>query len=581
LKNIADVSFSDVWFSISKFMLKFFILNLFIFNLILLIPARAQPDISFNAKDEYYKRILQISGLSDDPSSYGLRPAVFNAEYLANPWSRIFTDHNRYVLPFGNVGGLALFEPVWFQSYNTALPKGGNDGAIWQGRGYNTAFSAGMKLELGPLHVQFRPVTGMAQNRDFDLGPYRLSRISAYGIDYEPSEFAYSSFRAGVDYVQRYGDEAYRWYDLGESSIDLRYGGFMVSASNKKIFTGPAHNVSLQFGYNAPGFRHLYVGTYRPLMSAIGNFEFAYIFGGIRESDYFTVNKGFGMLSVNSLIVVYKPGFSEGFSIGFIRSYFHPYPDSFDQYWNQAKKLFEPGLREAIEDNGEPRGADPDNQIGSVFFRYFLPDHQFEIYGEYGRNDHSGNWRDFRAQPNHHRAYTIGGTKTMFLPKNRLLAVNIEINQLEAMRTALIRGESHLGGWYTHTSQVLGFSNTGQILGSPYGPGVNLQKIRGEVLGPSGGIALKIARITYHNSRMDQYFDQVLAANQIIVERWEVRNIELLFGAEITAFLKYGLELSAVIEQSIIFNHHHILDNDRGNTRMELVFRKNVRGWRR
>jgi hypothetical protein len=316
-------------------------------------------------------------------------------------------------------------------------------------------------------------------------------------------------------------------------------------------------------------------------MSAIGNFEFAYIFGGIRESDYFTVNKGFGMLSVNSLIVVYKPGFSEGFSIGFIRSYFHPYPDSFDQYWNQAKKLFEPGLREAIEDNGEPRGADPDNQIGSVFFRYFLPDHQFEIYGEYGRNDHSGNWRDFRAQPNHHRAYTIGGTKTMFLPKNRLLAVNIEINQLEAMRTALIRGESHLGGWYTHTSQVLGFSNTGQILGSPYGPGVNLQKIRGEVLGPSGGIALKIARITYHNSRMDQYFDQVLAANQIIVERWEVRNIELLFGAEITAFLKYGLELSAVIEQSIIFNHHHILDNDRGNTRMELVFRKNVRGWRR
>ncbi len=549
--------------------------------MILLNHVQAQSDNSFNAKDEYYLRILQVTGLSNDPSSFGLRPADYDAAYVSNPWDRIFSDRNGYVMPFGSFGGIALFEPVWFQSYNTSLPRGGNDGAIWQGRGYNTAFSAGMKLELGPLHVQLRPVIGMAQNRDFDLGPYHLPRISAYGLNYELSEFTYRSFRGGIDYVQRYGDDIYSWSDLGESSIDLRYGGFMLSASNKKIFTGPAHNVSLQFGYNAPGFRHLYMGTYRPLKSPIGNFEFAYIFGGIRKSDYFNMNSDFGMLSVNSIIVVYKPGFSEGFSLGFVRTYFHPYPESFDQYWNQAKKLFEAGLREALEDNGEPRGPDPDNQIGSVFFRYVLPDYQFEIYGEYGRNDHNGNWRDFRAQPNHHRGYTVGGMKTMNLSNHRLMAVNIEINQLEAMRSALIRGGGHLGGWYTHTSQVLGFSNNGQILGSPYGPGVNLQQIRAEIFDPFGSIAVKIARITYHNSRMDQYFDQIVSANQTNVERWEVRNVELLLGTEITAFLQYGFELSAALEQSFILNQHHILDNDRNNTRLELVFRKNIRGWRR
>jgi len=541
----------------------------------------AQSDVSYNSKDEYYQRIMQISGLSDDPSSFSLRPVQTSVDYQPNPWNHLYRERNALVFSYRDFGGVALFEPAWFQSYNTSLPRGGNDGVIWQGRGYNTAFSAGMKLEVGPLHIQFRPVMGLAQNREFDLGPYNIPGIRAYGINYESSEYVYRDFRGSIDFVQRYGNDTYSWFDLGESSIDLRYRGFMVSASNRKIYTGPAHNVSLQFGYNAPGFRHIYLGTYKPIETIAGNFEFAYIFGGIRESDYFTVNQDIGMLSANSLVAVYKPWFSDGLTLGAVRTYFHPYPESFDQYWNQAKKLFEPGLREALEDDGELRGADPDNQIGSVFFRYLLPDYQFEIYGEYGRNDHNGNWRDFRAQPNHHRAYTIGGTKTLNLPKNRLLAVNLEVNQLEAMRTALTRGNRHLGGWYTHTQQVLGFTTNGQILGSAFGPGVNMQQVRAEIFDPLGSIAVKLARIAYHNSRMDQYFGQIISANQESVERWEVRNIELLIGAEITTFLQYGLELSASLEQSFILNHHNIQDNDLGNTRIELVLRKSIRGWRR
>jgi len=541
----------------------------------------AQSDVSFNSKDEYYQRIIQISGLSDDPSSFSLRPVQTSAEYLPNPWNHLYRERNALVFSYGDNAGIALFEPAWFQSLNTSLPRGGNDGAIWQGRGYNTAFSVGMKLEAGPLHVQFRPVMGLAQNREFDLGPYQPPMIRTENGRVPASEFAYRDFRGSIDYVQRFGDSTYSWFDLGESSVDLRYAGLMVSLSNKKIFTGPAHNVSLQFGYNAPGFRHLYLGTYKPLETVAGNFEFAYIFGGIRESDYFSENRSIGMLSINSLIAIYKPWFSEGLSLGVVRSYFHPYPDSFDQFRTQARKLFEPGLRESLTDNGEPRGHDPDNQLASVFFRYVLSDYGFEFYGEYGRNDHNANWRDFRAQPNHHRAYTIGGTKTISLPKNRLMAVNVEINQLEAMRTALTRGNRHLGGWYTHSRQVLGFAHDGQILGSPYGPGVNMQKIRAEVFDPLGSLAIKFARINYHNSRMDQYFGQITSINREVVERWEVRNVELLFGAELTAFFQYGFEISAILEQSYILNHHHILDNDLGNTRIELVLRKSISGWRR
>lgn len=556
-------------------------LLLFILFTLPVLPVMAQADVSYNAKDEFYQRMLQVAGISDNPASFSLRPVGGDAQFQANPWNHIYRNHNSYVHRFGDFGGIALFDPAWFQSYNTTLPRGGDDGAIWQGRGYNTAFSTGFKLETGPLHVQFRPVVGMAQNRPFTLAPYDPPRIRTGGVNYESSEFAYRDFRGGIDFVQRYGDDTFSWFDLGESSVDLRYKGIMVSLSNRKIFTGPAHNVSLQFGYNAPGFRHLYLGTYQPIKTVAGNFEFAYIFGGIKESDYFTVNRSIGMLSVNSLVAVYKPWFSDGLTIGAVRTYFHPYPDSFDQYRTQAKKLFEAGLRDALMDNGEPRGADPDNQLGSVFFRYVLADYGFEFYGEYGRNDHNGTWRDFRAQPNHHRAYTIGGTKTLSLPKDRLLAVNMEINQLEAMRTALSRGNRHLGGWYTHGSQVIGFAHNGQILGSAFGPGVNMQAVHAELFDRQGSLALKAARITYHNSRLDQYFEVVQEVNSAGTERWEARNIEFMVGAEVTAFLQYGLELSATLEQSFIMNHHYISGNDLGNTRLEIVLRKSISGWRR
>jgi hypothetical protein len=130
----------------------------------------------------------------------------------------------------------------------------------------------------------------------------------------------------------------------------------------------------------------------------------------------------------------------------------------------------------------------------------------------------------------------------MSLPKDRLLAVNVEINQLETNRTSLTRGGQHLGGWYTHGAQVQGFTNRGQIPGTGYGPGMNMQLLQADIFDSRGGVSFKAARIAYHNSKVDQFFENIQQANPERVEPWEVRNIELLLGARITAFLDHGID---------------------------------------
>ncbi len=534
-------------------------------------------------QDDYYLRVLQLSEITSDAATYHLRPFIGFPNVKS-----VREEHplqHRFKLEedplFESRGGLKFspYEPVWFQSYNTTLPRGGHDGAIWQGKGYNTALSAGFKVEYGPLLVDFRPMIGMAQNLSYDLGPYPPATRRSVG---QIHEYAYRGRSVIVDHVQRYGDSAYSWADWGDSSVELRAGSFRLAYSNKRFWTGPGVNTSLQFGYNAPGFRHLYLGTHRPWETVIGTLEMAYIFGKTKESDYYTEGRQIDSHSVNSLIVAWQPWFTDRFSIGGIRTYFFPYPDDFSGYWRQAKRLFDPGYRESLRDNGVPRGHDPDNQVANLFARYIIPEHGFEFYVEYGRNDHNANLRDFRGQPGHHRGYTMGLIKTMKLQRNQILALSIEFSELAATRTALTRGRGYLGGWYTHGNQILGLGNNGQLFGTEHGPGPNVQTVRVDWFKEKNSWTFTLARIGYHNSNFDQHFiTSYLLQNGGDIERWEARNVELVGGVQGSFQLRRNIEMLASLTQSYNFNRHHIKENDVMNTRFEIVIRTNIEGWLR
>jgi len=543
--------------------------------------THAQSYLPFD-KYNHYQRILQISGIDESGVSFNIRPVTSPEIHsdVMHPWRHLRYDTREPISNINSKFNIYAFEQVWFQSYNSALPRGINDGAIWQGKGFNSALSFGLRLEYGPVQINFRPVLGWSQNKSYNLGPYEppIIRVPSQNINEQASDYAYRDFHGRFDYVQRFGENAVSWLDMGLSSLELKLSGFKFALSNQHIWSGPAIHSSLQYGYNAPGFRHVYVGSDRPLHTPLGSIEFAYIFGRMLSSEYFLDNQQRSQ-SVNSFILSYSPFFSDNFHIGALRTFFHHYPENFSEYSTMALKLFEFLFRDSYDD------WDADNQIASLFFRYVISDFGVELYGEYGRNDHNADMRDFRAQYNHSRAYTIGVTKTAKLNRQRILATNVEFTQTESTRPGLTRGERNiggrLGGWYGHSHQVMGFTNRGQIIGSGYGPGFNSQIIKTDVYDTFGKVGLKLARIVYHNNRVDQSFEFIRQANIEEVERWEVRNVELMAGLEWVAFLRNDIELSVAIEQSYIYNQHNLKDNDYWNTRIEFTLRKNIRGWLR
>ena len=550
-------------------------------------PLSAQTNLPQGDPIETIYRLHQIHGINSATYSFLLRPVLAISEIEADGKSGHFNFYRYTPEGYGySVAGsgshikIQLFEPVWFQSYNTALPGGGMDGAIWQGRGYNSSFSTGFHLKSGPLHLTLRPVFGFAQNRSFDMGPYDPPQIRTNYYRGTAGEYAYRGFRGIIDQPIRFGPDSYSWFDLGDSSLEVRFQGFSAALSNQRLWTGPGIHNSLQFGYNAPGFMHFRLGTYRPVETRIGSFEGMYIFGGVRKSDYLDENV-YDRHSVNTLALVYSPRFAPGLSVGAVRTFFHRYPADFAEFRNQATKLFEAAVRVGLQDEENPTGYDPDNQIGSVFARWFFPESGFEFYFEYGRNDHNVDLRDFRAHPNHHRAYLLGLQKSMKFSNSTFLSAGLELMQTETTRSSLLRGNEYLGGWYTHGQQVVGFTNRGQIMGTAFGPGTNVQMIFSDLYTPKGRYGITFSRIVYHNSRVDQYFSQIQRVNEQSVERWQVRNVEFMAGLKASFLVLYGLEIDAAIEHSFIFNHHNLMGNDLSNTRFELTLRKRIEGWLR
>lgn len=523
---------------------------------------------------EFYYRVLQLTGQADDHSSFTLRPFTAVHEISGqHPWIAQWNSGivDGYELPLG--AKVAFFEPVWFQSWNSTLPRGTNDGAIWQGKGYNMALSAGLQANWGPLHIRFQPQVGFAQNVDFDLGNLR-----------GPSEYAPPIRR--IDNIRRFGPDPYSWFDLGDSYAELRFAGVKAGISNARFWAGPAIHNPLFFSYNAPGFKHVHLGTYRPLNTSVGNFEFKYLFGALQKSDWLDNTTGDNLNAITSIQIAYSPSFARGLTIGFNRLFMDRYPAGFSDKWSQAKRVFEAVLRDNLPNEEDRSRTSQSNQMASIYYRWVLPGDGFEVYGEFGRNDYNYSWRDFRLQPDHHRAYMLGLMKIFTLSGNRLLSVNIETTQLNANRTTLTRGGSAwragpLGQWYIHRLPNFGFTNQGQIVGAGIGQVSQAQVMDFNLFHQKGSYGIKFARISYHDILVDRYFSGIREVNEPDIERWEVRNIELMAGVNGTFYLANDLELTAAIELSHIMNHNYVRYNDKFNARLELTVRKRLKGWLR
>ncbi|HEX7240396.1 MAG TPA: capsule assembly Wzi family protein [Longimicrobiaceae bacterium] len=398
-----------------------------------------------------------------------------------HPWAE------RYPLTPDTSAGLrvGLVRPRVDLVYNSAFPYGTNDGPVWAGRGLTTVVQAGVSARYGPVSLVLAPVAFRTQNADFELSPNGLRGYRVYADDREPQY---------IDLPQRFGDEAYTRIDPGQSTLRVDARGVALGASTANQYWGPATQNPMVLGNNAPGFPHLFLGTSRPVNLWIGKGHGRIVWGRLEQSDYSPIPPAvlpagmdptdfpitaadadklpvlLGRRFMSGMVATFTPRGLPGLEVGGTRFFHTPWPRSGlspRNFLKPAESLLKVYLSDTDASSSDQK-SDRDNQIASVFFRWVFPRSGFEMYGEFGKEDHNWNRRDAALEPDHHAGYMLGFRKASGLSGNRLLAVRGEVLNTEVSHIYLVRSQSP---FYRHALTYQGHTERGQLLGSPAGFG--------------------------------------------------------------------------------------------------------------
>ena len=413
------------------------------------VPGEAPHHVTVGSSEEDYLRYLQIAGLA---SLYPWSLREFSQPELArmavahgsHPWSGK-GDYRDSPARFS----FSILPVNAVLRYNSAFPYGSNDGAVWAGRGLTSAVDVGFAFKVGPLSGTFNPIAFSAQNRAFPL--------QANG---STNPFADPLFPGNVDRPQRFGARAYSRVDPGESTVRLDGFGVTAGISTANMGWGPMENYPYILGGNAPGFPHAFVGSSTPLPIWIGRIHGRVIWGQLEQSAYSPVT-GTSYYSstletgtkrfASGAVGIFQPRGMDGLEIGVARFFHSLWPKEgiprsyFSKPFQAIFKVSLPSTPPGFDASTDP-GIE-DNQLASAFARWAFPKSGFEAYGEYGREDHNWNRRDFIQEPDHSRTYGLGIRKIVSVDSSHLTAFRAEMINYELPTLARNRGE---GGIYVH-----------------------------------------------------------------------------------------------------------------------------------
>ena len=462
------------------------------------LPIVSQEALK-STEEEYYD-FLSIQGLAERPTlNYR---TVSDSEWKltgeAADGNHVWADNNlgnRFILwqaanPADNwfVRGInqsitmKVYGPEWFNSFNTAAPYGQNDGALWQGRGYNTSLTGGIRFEAYGFEATFKPQLSFSQNMAFD------TMQSAYDSEY--GYFWGYSKNVGVDAPQRFGNKPFFTYDWGDTEIRWSWHTFTVGFGTQSIWLGPANLNPIIHSNNAASYPKFDIGLRKQSIVIpklgwyLGDIEFRGWWGQLLESDYFDTVDSNNRNLISGLAAAWAlPGIFEGLFIGFNRTMLSK--------WNNinAYSLFEifiPSL-------GTSGGDDASDQRFSAILDYTLPQIGMELYLEWARNDFSPGLDFIIRYPFHTQGWTLGANKVFDLPLNMKFQLLVEITHLECSAD-YDRLISWYSTFYAHHKITQGYTNRGQWLGAGIGTGGNSQYLGCRLYYKRGSIDLFIQR---------------------------------------------------------------------------------------
>lgn len=429
--------------------------------------ARAPAAVEFapGGELENYLRLLQIDGASKwypwslrSFSSRELR-ALLPADSAAGPWRLSAAELGRGI-SVGPVGANA--------AVNSGFPYGGNDGAVWAGRGLTVSANASLTARLGPLLLTLAPVAFISTNAAFPLLDNGESGSLAFNDGLFPTT---------VDRPQRFGDGAYGRGDVGGSEIRLDTRLVTVGFGTAPMSWGPAMEYPFLVGTNAAGFPHAFLGTGGPVSIGVGMLHARAIWGKLSQSSFSPVTGADRYVSptepgrtrlMAGMMFIFAPRLIPNLEFGLGRFVHIPYPISgIDGSF--LRRPWPRFLKKNVYGPAETREVDNENDLASVFARWTFPGAGFELYGEHGHDDWYHDLRDLVQEPEHNRSYMLGAQKVFTRSPTRMSALRAEL--INHQKPPLGRDRPGQGIIYTHTSLRQGHTQRGQLIGSSAGVG--------------------------------------------------------------------------------------------------------------
>lgn len=442
------------------------------YDFLSLTGAAERPTLNYRTLSDSEWQVTDENHLWKD-NNLGTKRTLYESDSTETNWFTAGIDRSVK---------LKLYGPEWFNSYNTKAPYGQNDGALWQGKGYNTSLTAGARLEAFGFEATFKPQVSWSQNREFDYMP------GVYG-----SEYSYF-WKGNIDLVQRYGDSSFWTFDWGDTEIRYSWNNFTAGFGFQSPWLGPAFLNPMLGSNNAGTYPKFDIGlrktkVYMPYTDwYLGEIEGRAWLGYLTESDYFDNDSTNNNRQLTGFSVAYSPSILPGFTISINKISLARWDEKSAKYLNPLYDSNE------VEDQKVSFGAD-----------LLFPTVGFEVYGELGIDDYNG--RGF-ADPFHTMIYTVGTIKELTFIKK------VTKSKLES---ELIFEWSNFGmsqdfqlewkymGYYSHSLISQGYTQNGQIIGAGSGYFGNSQYIALRTYFSKGNVTLFL-----HYNRPDtNYIDNI------------------------------------------------------------------------
>ena len=394
------------------------------------------------------------------------------------------TETNWFTAGIDRSVKLKLYGPEWFNSYNTKAPYGQNDGALWQGKGYNTSLTAGARLEAFGFEATFKPQVSWSQNREF-----KLVDNSAYYTNKYAYTWGYGN-NIGVDAPQRFGDSSFWTFDWDDTELRYSWKKLTAGFGTQAIWLGPAFLNPMLHSNNATTYPKFDVGLRKTEIHIphfdwnIGYVEGRIWTGYLTESKYFDNDSSNDHNLIHGFTFSYAPSFLPGFTVGLNRTCLVKSSKENLKYvipvWNNTHV-------------GE-QGAGEDQKF-SFTADYLFPSVGFEIYGEIGTDDYApgGGFKGYQRYLTHTMTYTVGAKKSITISEEKKIYSELvfEWNNTEMSQNYQLIGGYSFGFHYQITQ---GYTNRGQWLGSGIGYGGNSQHLEYRIYYPKGSTFLCIGR---------------------------------------------------------------------------------------